>query len=64
MIPSPRLFRSRWAALLWAGGILWAAAHIARSAPHEGAQQARSPDADQAELNAADLDALSNMLDR
>lgn len=62
MLPSARLFRSRWTALLWAGGILWAAADIAQSAPHEGANQAQATD--QAELNVADLDALSNMLDR
>jgi len=62
MLPSPRLFRSRWAAFLWAGGILWIAADVARSAPHEGANHAQA--ADQADLTAADLDALSNMLDR
>ncbi|WP_210359363.1 hypothetical protein [Sphingomonas beigongshangi] len=29
MIPGPRLFRSRWAALLWAAGLLWAVADMA-----------------------------------
>ena len=33
MLPNPRLFRSRWAALLWAGGILWFAHDVAVSAP-------------------------------
>lgn len=33
MLPSPRIFRSRWAALVWAGGVLWAAVEIAGSAP-------------------------------
>ena len=28
----PRLFRSRWAALLWAGGILWTAYDVAGGA--------------------------------
>ena len=61
MLPSPRLFRSRWAALLWAGGILWAAADFVQSAPHEGAHPAA---ANQAELDVADLDVLSNELAR
>ena len=37
---SPRLFRSRWAALLWSGGILWTAYDVAQSAPREPANNA------------------------
>jgi hypothetical protein len=33
MMPSARLFRSRWAALLWAAGIVWTAVDVADSAP-------------------------------
>ncbi len=29
MLPSPRLFRSRWWALLWAAGICWTAIDVA-----------------------------------
>ena len=29
MMPGPRLFRSRWKAVLWAGGILWLAIDVA-----------------------------------
>lgn len=33
MMPFARLFRSRWAALIWAAGILWTAIDVADSAP-------------------------------
>lgn len=29
----PRLFRSRWAALLWAGGMIWFACSVAADPP-------------------------------
>ena len=29
MLPGPRLFRSRWAAVLWAAGMLWLAVDVA-----------------------------------
>lgn len=32
-MPLAKLFRSRWTALLWAGGILWTAYDVAGSAP-------------------------------
>lgn len=32
-MPFAKLFRSRWTALLWAGGILWTAYDVAGSAP-------------------------------
>ncbi len=37
-MPFAKLFRSRWAALVWAGGILWTAVDVAGYSP------ARSPD--------------------
>lgn len=37
-MPYAKLFRNRWAALLWAGGILWTAIDVAGYAP------ARTPD--------------------
>jgi hypothetical protein len=32
-MPFAKLFRSRWSALLWAGGILWMAYDVAGAAP-------------------------------
>lgn len=32
-MPFNKLFRSRWSALLWAGGILWTAYDVAGTAP-------------------------------
>ncbi len=61
MLPNPRLFRSRWAALLWAGGILWFAYDVASSAPRTRADAAASADADTP--NAADVAAIANLLD-
>ncbi len=46
---SSRIFRSRWAALLWAAGILWTAVEVA------GTAQAPEPRGNQA---AAQTDAL------
>lgn len=31
---SPKIFRSRWSALLWAAGILWTAYDVAESTRH------------------------------
>ncbi|MBB6123825.1 hypothetical protein FHS92_001554 [Sphingobium subterraneum] len=38
----PRLFKSRWAALLWAAGIVWMAYSFAGDAPGEGEADAAS----------------------
>ena len=38
-----RLFRSRWAALLWAGGILWTAYDVANDAPSAAPGNAATP---------------------
>jgi len=48
-MPFSRLFRSRWAALLWAGGILWTAYDVSGT---------QSPREDPME-NAADLNAVA-----
>lgn len=37
-MPYAKLFRSRWAALLWAGGILWTAVDVADYAPARKAE--------------------------
>ena len=59
MLPNPRLFRSRWAALLWAGGVLWFAYDVAASAPHGRDHAAAKADTP----NAADVAAVANLLD-
>lgn len=64
MLPSPRIFRSRWFALLWAAGIIWMAVDIAGSASGEGQESgaAAVTDATGEPVNAADLAALANAL--
>ena len=66
MLPSPRLFRSRWAALLWAGGIVWLADDIAGSAPQDGGtgNTVAITDASGAPVDADDLRALANVIDQ
>lgn len=64
MLPSPRIFRSRWTALLWAGGILWLAYDIAGSAPHDDGKGLAITDASGAEANIDDLRALANIIDQ
>ena len=46
-MPFSKLFRNRWAALLWAGGILWTAVDVAGFAPARstGNTTAAAPDA-------------------
>jgi hypothetical protein len=36
-MPTSKIFRNRWAALLWAGGILWTAYDVASAAPQSKA---------------------------
>ena len=61
MLPNPRLFRSRWAALLWAGGILWFAYDVAGSAP--AGNSGAMTDASATPANADDLAAVANLID-
>ena len=66
MIPS-RLFRSRRAALVWAGGIVWTAYDVASSQP-QGASAANASvaaaetDATGEAVSAADLAVLANAM--
>jgi hypothetical protein len=64
-MPMSRLFRSRWSALLWAGGIVWTAYDVADSAPREQAGtnssgNATITDAAGETVDAADLIAVAN----
>jgi hypothetical protein len=58
-IKTKSVFKSRWMALLWAGGILWTAADFAGGQSHGTAAGN-----DQSNADAADVQALSNALDR
>jgi len=55
MIPMRYIFRSRWAALLWAGGICFSAAHFAKSDEAKVAVDA----ANSADSNGAQASALT-----
>ena len=65
-MPLSRLFRSRWSALLWAGGVLWTAYDVANGQPHgapaANAQGAAGTDATGEAVSAADLAALANAM--
>ncbi|WP_374944883.1 hypothetical protein [Sphingomonas sp.] len=61
MLPSARLFRSRWAALLWAGGIVWFAVDFAQSQVTEAAPT-NAAASDRSSMNEAELESLSNAL--
>ena len=52
-----RIFRSRWSALAWAGGVLWFAYDVASANPPDHAAQI---DATGTTVNAADLAILAN----
>ncbi len=58
-----RLFRSRWAALLWSAGILWTAYDVANDAPQpapSAANAGAAQDATGATFDARDLAVLAN----
>lgn len=59
-----RLFRSRWAALWWAGGVIWFAYDVASAAPDggSGANASAVVGAGDAGANADDVAAIANML--
>ncbi|WP_242148052.1 hypothetical protein [Sphingomonas sp. BAUL-RG-20F-R05-02] len=67
-MPYAKLFRSRWAALLWAGGILWTAVDFVGVAPRHdavAASNASDPatqDANGMPVNSADLATLANAM--
>ena len=59
MIPMRYIFRSRWAALIWAAGICYSAAHFAKSdEANAGANASNSADANAAQASAP-IDALN-----
>ena len=61
-----RLFRSRWAALVWSAGILWTAYDVAADAPEpptnaaSGGAAAQRTDATGAAFDTCDLAVLAN----
>lgn len=61
-----RLFRSRWAALLWSAGIVWTAYDIANDAPEPATNTAagnvavQATDATGASFDTRDLAVLAN----
>ena len=56
-----RLFRSRWAALFWAAGVVWTAYDVVGAAPATpSARPAATLDATGEPIDAADLAALAN----
>ena len=57
-IKTRSVFKSRWIALLWAGGILWTAADFAGGQPHGAAATN-----DQGNADAADVQAVANAID-
>ena len=61
-IKSRTIFKSRWWALLWAGGILWTAVDFAGSQPHRGAGANAQDNADAA-ADSADVQAAVNLVD-
>ena len=64
-MPFAKLFRSRWSALIWAGGILWTAIDVAGYAPSRQPdnQTAAAPtDATGAAVQNSDLIALAGAL--
>ena len=61
-IKTKSVFKSRWIALLWAGGILWGAADFAGSQPHGSADaNANTASNSDAAADAADVQAAMNV---
>ena len=61
-IKSRTIFKSRWWALVWAGGILWTAADFAGSQPHRGSASNAQDNADAA-ADSADVQTAMNLVD-
>ena len=60
---SSRIFRSRWSALFWAGGILWTAYDVAEAnAPDPASNVAGPTDATGQAVTNADLAVLANAM--
>jgi hypothetical protein len=65
-MPTSKIFRSRWAALLWAGGVLWTAYDVASAAPSNSAPgnqaAAAETDATGVAVDKDDLAILANAM--
>ncbi len=63
-MPFRKIFRSRWAALLWAGGVLWTAFDVVGTGPpaKAPAQAQAETDATGVTVDQADLAALANAM--
>ena len=63
-MPYAKLFRSRWAALIWAAGILWTAVEVAGVSPDAPATQNASADTDATGMavNNSDLAILASVM--
>jgi hypothetical protein len=62
---SSRIFRSRWAALLWAAGIIWTAVDVAgasKTPERQGNQAAAQADALGQPVNNEELAILANAM--
>ena len=66
-MPTSKIFRNRWSALLWAAGILWTAYDVADAAPPSKAateNQAAPADTDATgvAVDSGDLSVLANAM--
>ena len=67
-MPSSRIFRSRWAALIWAAGVLWTAYDVAsaatpgNNAPGNQAAATAQTDATGVAIDKDDLAILANAI--
>lgn len=64
-MPYAKLFRSRWAALLWAAGMLWTAVEVAGvspATPPDNATQATDTDATGMPVDSKDLAILASVM--
>ncbi len=62
---SGKIFRSRWSALFWAGGVLWTAYDVADAAPRPAApteNAATATDATGEPVDSQELAILANMM--
>jgi hypothetical protein len=59
-IKTSSVFKSRWMALLWAGGIVWSASEFVGSQPHHAAGNNAQTDADNTDVQTA-VNALDTM---